>query len=644
MKRLLLLIVALCTGFTGFAQELKPVSKDVRDIAVTRQYQVPTDLTPPMLNKYEIPSGDFKSATMLGTETEIIETVYDLQTNADLSNRIWVWEDGTIAAVATRGIENPSGFAFPDRGTGYNYYDGSAWGPKPSQRLESIRTGWPSIAGWGENGEVVVSHDFGSIEIMVLTRENKGTGAWEEKMLEGPDGGPGIVWPRMTTSGDNNEYIHVFALTLPSANGGSPWMGQDGALLYYRSADGGETWDIRDEQLEGIGEDFYLNLSADDYILSSKGSTVVLVTGSPWYDMAMWKSTDNGDTWEKTVIWEHPYPFFDLQTDLMSDTLWAVDGSVDAAIDDNGNVHVVWGVGRVSRLEAAPPDPGFYSYWPYTDGVGYWNETMEAPIPEAENPHHTLMDTYLEEMGMLVGWSQDVNGSGVRLDFEGTGDPQFNTYRELGVSGMPSIAIYDSWVFVVYSSVTETFMTADGAQNYKHIWNRSSYDLGQNWGEFYDVVADNIFHLYDECIYPVLAEQVDPSVSFQLIYQADNIPGLYLDEDHDPVTNRIIHNNMIFTVGVNEPGDGMSNVVEVSHCYPNPTNGVTQITVDLSRDHMVGVEFFNMTGQKVFEIPATSLQAGSHILSFDASSFTPGVYFYKITAGAESVSRKMIVE
>ncbi len=645
MKRILLLTLAFSIGFLGYAQQLKPVSKDVKDIMQIREYKMPVDPAPPMVKPYTVPSGEIKEARMAGVETEIMETVYDLQSNSNLSNRIWMWEDGTIAAVATRGIEEPAGFTFPDRGTGYNYFDGSAWAPKPTERIESVRVGWPSIAGWGPNGEFVCAHQSGTLPLILNKRENKGSGDWTEMQYDGPDG-HSYLWPRATSGGDNLNTIHMLGLTAPSGNQGSPYMGQDGALLYNRSMDGGENWDIQHELIEGIGSDYYLAISADDYVITAKDNIVAFLICSPWYDLAMFKSTDNGETWDKTVIWEDPYPFFDLQTTLTSDTLWAPDGSSDIAIDDNGNVHVVWGIARVARLEAAPPDPGYYSYWPFTDGIGYWNETMEAPIPEAENPHHTLMDTYLDELGMLVGWSQDVNGSGVRLDFEGTNDTPFAVYRELGISDMPSIAINGNMIGLVFSSVTETYLTADGGYNYKHTWTRFSYDLGQTWGDFTDLQAGNIFHLYDECIYPSMAKNATADGAFQIIYMADNLPGVYLDEDEqtEPSTNRIIHNNMDFTIGINDPAAQVNKSLEVSQCYPNPAAGLTQIGVKLNAAAVVGVEFFNMTGQKVFEIPATGMQPGNHTLSFNASSLSPGVYFYTVTAGDETASRKMIVE
>jgi len=647
MKKALLFVFAFSIALIGFAQERAvPVSKDLVQKSVTRVFDVPSDPVPPMVNTNYTSPGVMKDAKMLGDETEIIETKYDLQTNTSVGNRMVVWDDGSMAAICTRGVESPAGFAFPDRGTGYNYYNGSTWGPKPSSRIETVRTGWPSIAKWGANGEIVIAHQSGANPLVISRRETKGTGAWTEELMYGPNGTaiPQYLWPRMITSGENNEYMHVFGLTAPSANGGTPWLGQDGALLYNRSSDGGATWDYEHVQIEGTGSDYYLDISADDYVLASRGNTVALLMTSAWIDLFILKSTDNGETWDKIMIWEHPYPFFDIQSTLMDDTLYSVDNSGNLAIDENGMVHVVWGIGRVARLNAAPPDPGYYSYWPYTDGIGYWNESM-GQIPDAENVHHTMMPEYLETLGMLIGWTQDVNNSGFIFDYEGTGDPQFATYRSLGISTMPSIAINGNMIALVYSSTTETFVTTDGTLNYKHIWARFSYDLGETWGDFHDLNGDNIFHQYDESIYPILAANTAANGAFQMIYQADNAPDLYLDEELqlEPTINRIIHNSMGFTVGIDNPTPQVSGI-NVSQSYPNPATGNTMVTVELEQTATVGFEVFNMTGQKVFEIPVRTMTAGINNITFNVSSLTSGVYFYTVDVNGEKITHKMIVK
>jgi hypothetical protein len=636
MKKLLLFVFTICIAFLAFTQERVPaVSSDLTKQSFERKSEILREPASPMVEQgYTIPRNE-KSAPFAGVETEIIETVYDLQSNAAIGNRFWVWEDGTMAAVTTKGMESPG---WPDRGTGYNYFDGSEWGPQPAERIESRSAGWPSIAPWGDNGEIVVAHTTGAPYILLINRrENKGVGAWEELEYPGPGGAVEPTWPRIASTGENNEYLHMFY------NSYNAYEGQELALLYSRSNDGGTTWLDNDEILAGLGADDYNEIRADSYILASKNNTIVLLHANAWADMFLMRSDDNGENWEKTIIWEHPYPFFDFNSTLMDDTLYSVDNSANIAIDDNGMVHVVWGIGRVARLAAAPPEPGEYSYWPFTDGIGYWNESM-GQIPEADNPHHTMMPEYLEDMGMLIGWTHDVNNSGFIFDFEGTAETPFAVYRSLGISTMPTIAINGNMIALAYASVTETFTTTDGLYNYHHIWTRFSYDLGQTWGElFTDIQANEIFHLYDECIYPVLGPNANADGAFQLIYNADTHPGLHLDDEHDPVINRVIHNLMDYTIGIDEPTASKASL-SVLQSYPNPTNGITDIVVETAQPAAVGVEIFNMTGQKVMDIPSRQLSSGAHTLRFDASSLTSGVYFYSVTSGAETITHKMIVQ
>lgn len=658
MKNLLLLLVAVAIGFLGFAQEYIPLSKELQKLSVQSTHQLQNEIATPAVNSNSTSPKQAKAARLLGEETELMETLYDLQSNAALSNRLWLWEDGTMAAVCTRGIEDPAGFVFPDRGTGYNYFDGAEWGDMPTERIEDVRTGWPSIAGWGENGEVVVSHDFGNHVIAVLTRPDKGSGNWTKNVLEGPEGSSGIVWARMVTSGDNHEYIHVIALTTPTGNGGSVYQGQDGALLYSRSMDGGVSWEPKNELLEGIGADSYWRISADDYTFAARGNTIAFVCVSTLYDMFMFKSEDNGTSWNKTVIWEHPFPLFDYTINALDDTLYCPGNSAEVAIDAYGKCHVVYNISRI--LMAEPSSNGSYTYFPYIDGIGYWNENMEAPIPTPEEvpawanypEYWTLNPEYLYEDGLLIGYVQDVNGDGEITFVEvASGEFPFANYRELGTSCMPTLTITDDdKIAVAFSSVTETFATSDDRYNYRHIWVTTSPDLGATWGEnnMVDLQAGELFHIFDECIYPQFAAN-NPSTAanFELIYMADEKPGVFLDEDEqlEATTNRIIHNSVPKTiVGIEESAANSRSTFDVSECYPNPTNGTTTIALSLENAARVSVEIFNLTGQKVMDVAAVYLAKGTHSISFNVTNLTAGAYFYTVNAGSQSITKKMIVE
>ncbi len=56
------------------------------------------------------------------------------------------------------------------------------------------------------------------------------------------------------------------------------------------------------------------------------------------------KSTNYGQTFEKTIIWDHPYDL--ITPTFYTDTFYCADGSIDVTLDLNGMAHVVFGIMR----------------------------------------------------------------------------------------------------------------------------------------------------------------------------------------------------------------------------------------------------------------------------------------------------------
>ena len=72
---------------------------------------------------------NFELSQFIEPEEALIgETFYDLQSNVSMQNRIYKYDDGTIGAAWTMGMDFPT---FSDRGTGYNYYNGLEWDAMP---------------------------------------------------------------------------------------------------------------------------------------------------------------------------------------------------------------------------------------------------------------------------------------------------------------------------------------------------------------------------------------------------------------------------------------------------------------------------------------------------------------------------------
>ncbi len=514
MKKLLLLSLAIGLTVSAFSQTRAHLSPSLRNKSVQREFTPVNDES--TVSTQQVNPTEKKA--LAPDETQMGTTFYDKQTNASLSNRFYRYEDGTMASIWTRGM-TPTAYA--DRGTGYNYFDGASWGPEPTARIEAaLRTGWPSYAPLGANGEIVVAHQASNLNI--CTRAQKGTGAWTETAYVGPTATNTLTWPRVVTAGTDHNTIHLLA------NSYTAYEGQTTAVLYSRSQDAGATWDISNLVIPGTGSDSYLQISADQYVWAEpRANTLAFVCGSPWIDLFLMKSIDGGDNWTKTVIWENPYPFFDFAITLTTDTIWAPE-SVTVALDYTGKAHVAFGIGRVAHPEVTTT----YSFWPYTDGVGYWNEDM--PPFTNDNQHKALCTDpgFLVENVNYIGWAQDMDADGVTTFI----DPLYSYNPQIGISTMPTITVDEANdVIVAYASLMENYDNT--VFNYKHIWLRASADGGATWGDFYDGTSSPI-HAYDECIYPQLTANTDGNI--HLMYNADDSPGLTLSTvpDHDPQENR----------------------------------------------------------------------------------------------------------
>ncbi len=445
---------------------------------------------------------------------EIGITVYDLQTNGSMQNRIFVYDDGTIGGVWTMGFLD---YLFPDRGTGYNYYNGVDWLSAPTQRIENHRTGWPSYYPWGDNGEIIVSHNYSDTlkGLCISTRTNKGAGNWEEHLLNGPEETNYILWSKMVTSGEHNSIIDILALTYYY------YLGQSRALLYYRSSDGGETWEIKDCLFPELDASHYSSIMPDQYAWAqSMGDTLAFVVGAKTIDLALMKSTDGGDSWQKTVVWEHPYPFFDYNV-TYTDTFYCNDGAMSVLLDKSGIAHIAFGIDEWQHTPGS-----LCGDFLFADGIGYWNETM----PTFSNSINALNPDSLKLTGNLIGWSQDINGNG-QLDLL----QSVCKYETDGISTMPYIAINEEHnIFLVYSSLTETY--DNGNCNFRHLWLRSSFDNGNTWGDFYDLTYNSETDT-GEYIYPSLS--CNKYGDLKLICQKDDFIGTAVMADHFFVENHI---------------------------------------------------------------------------------------------------------
>lgn len=433
-------------------------------------------------------------------------TTFDVQTNRSIGKQIYVDIHGTAHIVWTH--SHSFDIAAQDRGTGYNTVstDGTV-GNFPNTSLEVYRTGWPNI------GQVLSGNNTGRLVVIAHTAERLSF-CWKDPMADwkstlfesfGINSG-GVKWSRMAISGKN---IHVIAINQTTEN-----CEMVNSFVYYRSKDGGSTWEVMD-CIDGLNGDNFTKIAGDSYSIEAKGSSVTIVTGT--FSPTLFKSIDNGDSWEMTrIVKMDDYLYDGSINQTLAKPLVIGDQCYETLIDLEGKVHVWYGRNLIQDKDSTA---GWQSF-PKNAAIQYWNETMEKPIA----------------IGPTVRFDADGDGL-ASLD---SNSSITNTYSG-GLVSYPSATIdANGTLYVVYSAVV------DGATNesnnlYRDVFLVKSEDDGQTWIGPYNVTNNP----KEDAVFASLAKRVLGG-KLQIVYQSDSLVGTAVQElgnggIHSFISNEIKH-------------------------------------------------------------------------------------------------------
>lgn len=680
MKKVLFTALAIAVALSGFAQK-----KGQERVKAEKPLSAKADISALGKNFDEAPAFDFvptasaprniKGDDYGGWQTMM--THYDLQTNKLLGNRMYRFSDGTLGVTATWSQQSNNN----DRGTGYDYYDGSAFlyeeeGTPVSARIESMKTGWPSYTQYGPDGEFLISHTGTSL--VYYTREKKGEGEWQgPNDIPNPDflGAPSfeLTWPRVVTTGPNHDILHVVSAA-----------SDDDVYLYYSRSTDGENWTTSFiPTLEDWEQTLY---SADSYVMAANGNTVAIMLLSVYGHGYIIKSTDNGQTWTKTKFWDNPYAG-DWDTD--ESTLFGSTDEVtiddteqygpelgNICIDDNGMVHAAFSGHKYAHVELGTS----YTYWygRTLDGIFYWNEnmgTMQGPewtcpddgyvIPS--DPHNICR----------MWWPTDETGEYITRNWESanligfvTPDDNFSnisndnieTYFQSPAS-MPTICVDNNGtVAVAYSVIDPTRELSTIGNKYMRsimvAFIEPGYVMGDATGEYTDIPGncyyeyvklqdtDDFMHSYDEAIY-VICPTNTADGEFWFGYQADDTPGTYSGSGGTqtaPTDNYIwVHKVVPDYPGLNVGENNAVNPMTTTRVYPNPATDQLNIEVNASQASEMSIGVYNIMGQNVMN-QTMSITTGMNTKPIDISELNSGIYFVTVKANGFENTMKFIVK
>lgn len=597
-------------------------------------------------------------------------STYDLQSNASVAHRHYVHDVTGNQNITTVWTMSNSSSPWNDRGTGYNYFAGGTtgvYGAAPTGRVETQRTGWPCIAKMTDGSELVVSHDpaTGSERL----RFYKNTAAGSPTFTEMPTtiSSSRAIWPRLAVSGTNFYVVNNHqdtGYTDPNSKVKIP-------AFFSRSSDGGATWADDHIQLPGYDTVRYVNGGGDTYAIDAKDNFVAVVIGGYFDDVALWKSSDYGVTWTKTLVDSFPiaghYNMNNRTSDVylnndpatpgqdgIPDTLLFNDGSVEVLIDNNNIVHVFYGLSRGVKPDVSADSAFFF---PATNGIVHWTEADPTSL-------------------VSIGGAEDCDGDGflgiAEHTTEGSATGLGGRYRLSGLASMPSAGIDAAGnIYCIYTAINELDST-DGTfngmlQNYRDVHVVFSTDGGLTWSTSQNITNDQAgtFNGNEE-VFASIARNVGSSI--EVTYQWDTEPGTELQNGDDPGLNEIravsvptslITSNAFESAcgqstamtalsgpfGAAPPVSVASSVDEFNTVvYPNPTSGVVNFNFELSVAGNTEIVISNLMGQAVYTVAAGEFTAGQHEVRAELGALSSGLYLYTVRSEGKSFSGRLMIQ
>ncbi len=82
---------------------------------------------------------------------------------------------------------------------------------------------------------------------------------------------------------------------------------------------------------------------------------------------------------------------------------------------------------------------------------------------------------------------------------------------------------------------------------------------------------------------------------------------------------------------------------DLAQNYPNPFNPTTTIDYSVPQTGTVSLKVYNLLGQEIATLFSGVQQAGNHAAVFDGSRLASGVYFYKLQAGSNAMTKKLVL-
>ena len=102
-------------------------------------------------------------------------------------------------------------------------------------------------------------------------------------------------------------------------------------------------------------------------------------------------------------------------------------------------------------------------------------------------------------------------------------------------------------------------------------------------------------------------------------------------------------NNQLYMVSSLTEAVALPETFSLDRAYPNPFNPTTTLSFAIPVDSEVSLSVYNLQGREVVSLVNGNMDAGYHSITWNADSYSSGVYFVKMIAGEFVNTQKLML-
>ena len=609
MKKVFTLVLVMAMAITSFAQ-VKGVQRPTKKDLQTAQKVTFTGMEAANSNCV----ASTRSIMVAPEETQLSFASYDWQTNAGSRTTRAVWPDGYAVICYTMATDD----GYTDRGTGLAIWDPAVgeW-EFTEERVETVKTGWGSIARYKENGLVLAAHTATECKLWICEDFRTGNRDFGEPYTLDPTVDP--TWPTVQCSGENLDIIHMFATSYGYE---TPYSQPS---YYFRFVNG--AFEVENQLIEPLDENHVLAGGADEINFlpydPARPNRVSFTYAEPGSDGKLVISEDNGQTWSERIYFQRPTGAHSF------DSGYYYPRWVNAAFDEDDNLSIVFAYNMSDAEGHYLPGAGGVSFWseilPKHDscvgGIGnvgepfimdslyidddlysscwYWSNAIHCSLPEHFGQFQILDG---ETFQPIPHDSDSIPDNSLWLDVSsaGTQGKDSHGHYNSGTCDFPSMVMDGDRVFAFWSMLAGDSKSVYFANNlhYYRLFGCVSEDRGRTW-LLPKQLLTGFENELDEMVYGYVIPYIYTDGNGEYVwyvYMNDMEPGTVVQNDETVWDNNYFRAVKVYLdYVIYDVEESPLTVATTVNVYPNPAQGSFKVSLN----NQSNVNIYNAVGQLV---------------------------------------------